>query len=266
MSAPMGDLMRGWRERRRMSQLALATEANISQRHLSFIESGRASPSREMVLHLAESLEVPQRDRNALLIAAGFAPMYRDRPLSDPALAGARAAIDVILNAHGPNPALAVDRHWTMVAANASLAPLLSAVDPELLKPPVNVIRVSLHPRGLATRIVNLTPWRAHLLERLRRQWSVTRDPIISALLAEATNYPAPPADKRERAGSEPRDEIATPLRLRTMVGVMSLLGTITVFGTPTEITLSELSIEAFFPADPETAEMLRKLTMPTSR
>ena len=150
MSASAGDLVRSWRERRRLSQLALASEANISQRHLSFIESGRASPSREMVLHLAEHLEVPLRDRNALLLTAGFAPVFRDRPLDDPALAPARAAIDLILKAHDPYPALAVDRRWTMVSANAAISKLLAPVDPELLKPPVNVMRVSLHPRGLA--------------------------------------------------------------------------------------------------------------------
>jgi transcriptional regulator with XRE-family HTH domain len=257
MIAPIGDLLRTWRGRRRMSQLALASEANISQRHLSFIESGRASPSREMVLHLAERLDVPARDRNALLMTAGFAPIFQCRALADPALESARSVIDLILEAHVPHPALAVDRHWTMTSANAAVAPLLSGVDPELLKPPVNVMRVSLHPRGMAPLIVNLAQWRGHLLERLRRQWSLTRDPVIDALLTEVSSYPAPTAERRERPARDQQNEIAVPLRLRTHAGVLSLLSTVTVFGTPVEITLSELSIEAFYPADAATAELL---------
>ena len=260
MSVSAGDLVRSWRERRRLSQLALASEANISQRHLSFIESGRASPSREMVLHLAEHLEVPLRDRNALLLTAGFAPVFRDRPLDDPALAPARAAIDLILKAHDPYPALAVDRRWTMVSANAAISRLLAPVDPELLKPPVNVMRVSLHPRGLAPLIVNLAQWRAHLLERLRRQGSLTRDAAIEALVTELSSYPPGKPERAERAVAE---EIAVPLRLRTRAGTLSFISTITTFGTPVEITLSELSIEAFYPADDATAQILRNGSPP---
>src|SRR5579872_4247353 len=167
---PVGNLLREWRQRRRLSQLDLACEAEISTRHLSFIETGRASPSREMILHLAESLDVPLRQRNNLLLAAGYAPIYQDRSLDDPALRPAREAIDALLAAHEPFPALAVDRHWTLIAANRALAPLMAGAAPELLKPPVNVLRLSLHPSGLAPRIANLAEWRDHLLFRLRRQ------------------------------------------------------------------------------------------------
>src|SRR6185436_13787809 len=167
---PIGDHLREWRQRRRLSQLDLALEADISARHLSFLETGRAQPSRDMVLHLAERLEVPLRERNLLLVAAGFAPVFPERPLADRALQPARKAVELVLAGHEPYPALAVDRHWTLVAANKAVAPLLAGVDATLLKPPVNVLRLSLHPKGLARRIANLAEWRAHLLARLRRQ------------------------------------------------------------------------------------------------
>jgi transcriptional regulator with XRE-family HTH domain len=249
-----GNLVRVWRERRRLSQLALAAEADISQRHLSFIESGRATPSRNMVLRLAEHLEVPLRDRNALLLSAGYAPLYPERRLDDPALAAARAAVERVLAAHEPYPALAIDRRWNVAAANPAAVRLLAPIDPELAKPPVNVIRASLHPRGLATRIVNLGAWRAHLLERLRRQAGLTRDPEIAALLAEVSAFPGP----QGAAAADLADEIAVPLRLRTHDGVLSMFSTVTVFGTPVEVTLSELSIEAFYPADQATARILK--------
>jgi transcriptional regulator with XRE-family HTH domain len=251
-------LVRSWREQRHLSQLALATEAEISQKHLSFIESGRAAPSREMVLHLAEHLDVPLRERNVLLMAAGYAPVFRDRPLDDPALARARAAIDVILKAHEPYPALTVDRHWTMIGANRAVASLLAGVESSLLRPPVNVMRLSLSTRGLAPRIVNLAEWRAHLLDRLRRQFRMTRDPVIDRLLRELTGDPRGEG-LRERHGS-PSHEIAVPLRLQTDLGVLSFLSTITVFGTPVEVTLSELSLEAFYPADAQTAAAMQRL------
>jgi len=253
----VGALVRTWRQQRGLSQLDLAAEADISQKHLSFIESGRAAPSRDMVLGLAEHLDVPLRERNAMLLAAGFAPIFRDRPLTDAALAGALATIERLLKAHEPFPALTVDRHWTMVRANAAVAPLLAAVDPALMKPPVNVLRVSLHPRGLAPLIVNLAEWRAHLLERLRRQVRITRDPALEALARELTAYPGGTVRAANYAPSPTGDEIAVPLRLRTHAGVLSFLSTVTVFGTPVEITLSELSLEAFYPADPETAAAL---------
>ena len=243
-TASIGELVRSWREIRHLSQLDLASEAEISQKHLSFIESGRAAPSREMVVMLAEQLDVPLRERNALLLAAGFAPAYRDRPLDDPALIQARSAIEQLLAAHEPYPALTVDRHWNVVAANGAVATLIAGVDPELVKPPVNVMRLSLHPRGLAPLIVNLGEWRNHLLERLRRQHRITRDHTIEALIKEVSAYPSGRPHKAE--SSSHQDAVVVPLRLRTHGGVLSFLSTVTVFGTAVDITLSELSLEAF--------------------
>ncbi|MBX4906262.1 MULTISPECIES: helix-turn-helix transcriptional regulator [Rhizobium] len=256
----LGDHLREWRQRRRMSQLDLALEAEISQRHLSFIESGRATPSREMLLHLAERLGVPLRDRNPLLLAAGFAPIFAERKLDDPALEAARRAVDMVLKGHEPFPALAVDRHWTLVAANAAIAPLLSGVaDQSLLAPPVNVLRLSLHPQGLAPHIVNHGEWRGHLLDRLRQQISASGDPVLEKLLKELRSYPA-----SDRPGENHADYagIAVPLRLANKAGLLSLISTTTVFGTPVDITLSELAVESFFPADEETAAILRSLAL----
>jgi transcriptional regulator with XRE-family HTH domain len=255
----IGELVRSWRELRHLSQLDLASEAEISQKHLSFIESGRAAPSRDMVITLAEHLDVPLRERNTLLLAAGFAPVYRDRPLDDPALASARAAIDQLLVAHEPFPALTVDRRWTLVAANKSVGVLIAGVDPDLMKPPVNVVRVSLHPRGLAPLIVNVAEWRLHMIERLRRQYRITRDREIDALLREVSAYPVEAGKKSERGSPIPQDAVVMPLRLRSHGGILSFLSTVTVFGTAIDITLSELSLEAFYPADEATAAALRR-------
>jgi len=255
----VGDLLREWRQRRRMSQLLLATEADISTRHLSFVESGRALPSREMVMHLAERLDVPLRARNALLVAAGYAPLFRERPLSDPQLAAAREAVELVLKGHEPYPALAIDRHWTIVATNNALAPLLSGASPELLKPPVNALRLSLHPQGIAASIVNWHAWRQHVLARLQRQIEVSGDDTLSALRDELAAYPAP-ADAGPADPDDPGlNQIAVPLRLRTPIGILSFFSTTTVFGTPVDVTLSELAIEAFFPADQQTAVALRE-------
>lgn len=254
MTRDVGGLIREWRRRRRLSQLALASEAEISQRHLSFLESGRSRPSREMLLHLCDQLGVPLRERNVLLVAAGFAPHYPERPLDDPALAGARAVVEQVLAAHEPFPALAFDRHWTMLAANRAVAPLLSGIAPWLLRPPVNLMRLALHPEGVAPRIVNLSEWRAHILERLRRQAEQTADPALLALLAELRSLPGgAPLRVDHDAGA-----IAVPLRLRSEAGELAFLTTTTVFGTPVDVTLSEIAIEAFLPADARTAEVLR--------
>ncbi|WP_429446554.1 helix-turn-helix domain-containing protein [Paraburkholderia sp. WC7.3g] len=255
----VGDLLREWRQRRRMSQLLLATEADISTRHLSFVESGRALPSREMVMHLAERLDVPLRARNALLVAAGYAPLFRERPLSDPQLAAAREAVELVLNGHEPYPALAIDRHWTIVATNNAIAPLLSGASPELLKPPVNALRLSLHPQGIAASIVNWHAWREHVLARLQRQIDVSGDDTLSALRDELAAYPAPPDADATTPDDAALNQIAVPLRLRTPLGVLSFFSTTTVFGTPVDVTLSELAIEAFFPADQQTAAALRE-------
>lgn len=258
-SRTVGDLLREWRQRRRMSQLLLATEADISTRHLSFVESGRAVPSREMVMHLAERLDVPLRARNALLVAAGYAPLFRERPLSDPQLAAAREAVELVLKGHEPYPALAIDRHWTIIAANNALAPLLAGASPELLKPPVNTLRLSLHPQGIAASIVNWHAWREHVLARLQRQIDVSGDEALGALRDELAAYPTPPGADAAEHDNAAVNQIAVPLRLRTPIGVLSFFSTTTVFGTPVDVTLSELAIEAFFPADPQTAAALRQ-------
>jgi transcriptional regulator with XRE-family HTH domain len=258
---PVGELLREWRGRRRLSQLDLACEADISTRHLSFIETGRALPSREMILHLAERLEVPLRERNTLLVAAGYAPVFQERTLADPALAAAHRAVDLVLSAHEPYPALVVDRHWTLVASNKAVAPFLAGAEPSLLEPPVNVLRLSLHPAGLATRIANLRQWRSHLLARLQHQIDVTADPFLVELMSELRDYPVAAAaatDKNAREGEYAG--IVVPLQLVTDTGVLSFLSTTTVFGTPVDITLSELALESFFPADEGTAGILRQL------
>ncbi len=246
-----------------MSQLDLACEAEISTKHLSFLETGRATPSREMVLHLAERLDVPLRARNALLHAAGFAPVFPERRLDDPAMAAARQAIDLVLAGHEPHPALAVDRHWCMAAANRAVAPLMTGVDPELLRPPVNVLRVSLHPSGLARRTVNLAEWRAHILEGLRRQIDVSGDPVLVDLMAELRSYGVPSSAAPIAANTD-FATVAIPFRLATDDGVLSFFSTITVFGTPIDVTLSELALECFYPADQATADAMRRLVSRT--
>lgn len=262
---PLGDYLREWRHRRRMSQLEFALEADISQRHLSFIESGRATPSRDMLLHLAERLGVPLRDRNPMLLAAGFAPIFNERSLQDPALVPARHAVEMVLKGHEPYPALAVDRHWTLVAANAAVAPLVAGVsDPAMLEPPVNVLRLSLHPQGIAPHILNLLEWRAHLLERLRQQISATCDGALADLLAELCTYPEPPSTRSKPTPARDYGGIVVPLEIETPEGILSLFSTTTVFGTPVDITLSELAIESFFPANEETAERLKSLSAVT--
>ena len=254
----VGAHIRQWRQRRRMTQLDLALEAEISARHLSFVETGRAQPSRDMVLNLCDRLDVPLRERNTLLLAAGFAPVFPERPLSDPAVKHAREAVDLILKGHEPYPALAIDRHWSLVSANRALAPLLEGVAPHLLAPPVNVLRLSLHPQGLAPRIANLPEWRAHIIERLRHQIGVTGDDKLAALLEELKAYPTgisrtPPAP--DRYGG-----FVVPLQLRMPGGLLSFFSTTTVLGTPVDVTLSELAIESFFPADDETADAVRAM------
>jgi transcriptional regulator with XRE-family HTH domain len=255
----IGDHLREWRQRRRLSQLDLALEADISAKHLSFLETGRAQPSRDMVLHLAERLDVPLRERNVLLLSAGYAPVFAQRPLDDPALRQARHAIDLVLKGHEPYPAIALDRHWTLVAHNAAVPALIASADAKLLEPPVNVLRLSLHPKGLAPRIANLPEWRAHLLMRLRQQIDVTADGTLIKLLDELSGYPAPGGGKAPRATlNEDYAGVVVPLQFKTDAGVLSFFSTTTIFGTPVDVTLSELAIESFFPADAATAERLR--------
>jgi transcriptional regulator with XRE-family HTH domain len=249
----VGDLLRSWRQRRSLSQLELALEADVSSRHVSFLETGRARPSREMVLHLAEHLEVPLRDRNGLLLAAGYAPVYAERELQTPEMAPVRQALDRFLRAHEPFPAVVVDRHYNLISANDAIALLTDGVAPELLEPPTNALRVTLHPRGMAPQIINLDQWSGHLLHRLRRQAAVTGDPELERLYDELVGYPgvstAPPPDDGA--------EIVLPMRMRDGDGELSFFSTISTFGTAVDITLAELSIEAFYPANARTAARL---------
>jgi transcriptional regulator with XRE-family HTH domain len=251
----VGTLLRDWRQRRRMSQLELALEAGVSARHLSFLETGRSRPSAEMVLQLAETLDVPLRDRNGLLLAAGYAPAYGQRDLAEPEMTPVREAIDRVLRGHEPYPAVVVDRHWGLVAGNRSVPLLTAGVAPHLLEPPVNVLRVSLHPDGVAPRILNLAEWRAHLLDRLGREAVASGDPALFALHDELAGY------QRDEPGRVPdlaAGGIAVPLRLRSGDAELIFISTATTFGTAIDITVSELSIEAFFPADDATSELVR--------
>jgi transcriptional regulator with XRE-family HTH domain len=251
----VGDHLREWRQRRHLSQLDLAGDAEISARHLSFVETGRAAPSRDMVLRLAERLDVPLRERNVLLVAAGFAPAFPQRSLDDPALKSARAAIDLVLKAHEPNPALAVDRHWNLVSANRMVTPLLEGIAPDMLAPPLNVMRLSFHPRGLAPRTVNLAEWCGHLVERLHRQCEATADPELIKLYHELKTYPIP-----ARSAPLAADTVAIPFKVRFGDEILSFISTTMIFGTPVDITLSELAVETFFPADDPTAERMRSM------
>lgn len=260
-----GDYLRTWRRHRHISQLDLALDAGVSQRHLSFVESGRAAPSRTMLLKLAEMLEVPLRDRNTILLAAGYAPAYGEHRLDDPAMTLARQAVERVLQGHEPYPALAVDRHWNLLMANSALSVLLGTVtDQALLTEPINVLRLSLHPKGLAPSIINLDEWRDHLLERLRHQVAATHDVHLAQLLEELAAPPYSPIDEAQHATTDRGDQILVPLRLATPVGELSFLSTTTVFGTPRDILLSELAIEAFFPADDATRQRLGMVQVPS--
>ncbi|MEU5885136.1 helix-turn-helix transcriptional regulator [Spirillospora sp. NPDC047279] len=251
---PVGELLREWRHRRRLSQLDLAIQADVSARHVSFVETGRTIPSRAMVLHLAEHLGVPLRERNRLLVAAGHAPVYAQRPLDDPDLAKALEAVERVLRGHEPYPAVAVDRRWNVLLTNSAVDVFFEGVDPALLKPPINMMRLGLHPRGFAPRLLNRAQVRAFLLPRLARQVTLTGDPELSALYEELSAYgedgDLPPVDAAD---------IALPIRLRHGGAELSLFTTITTFGAAFDITLEEIAVEAFYPADQETAAHLDK-------
>jgi transcriptional regulator with XRE-family HTH domain len=253
--ARVGDHLREWRQRRHLSQLDLALDAEVSARHLSFVETGRAAPSRDMVLKLAERLAVPLRERNVLLVAAGFAPAFPQRSLDDPALKSARAAIDLVLRAHEPNPALAYDRHWNLVSANRMVLPLLKDIPPHLLGQCLNILRVAFHPEGLAANTVNLAEWCSHLLERLHRQCEATADPELLKLYYELKAYPIP-----ARTAPISSDNVAIPFKMRLDGEVLSFISTTMIFGTPVDVTLSELALETFFPADDLTVERMRRM------
>jgi transcriptional regulator with XRE-family HTH domain len=250
----VGSLVREWRTRRHLSQLDLALDTGISTRHLSFVETGRANPSTQLLLKLADQLELPLRDRNKLLLAAGYAPRFQQRELDAPEMKPVRDAIGYVLAGHEPYPALAVDRHWNLVASNAALGPLLEGAIPELLEPPVNCMRLALHPQGLAPRIRNLAQWRGHLLARLHREVALHGDPFVEDLLNEVSAFPGPPVDLSADASA-----IMVKLELDSTLGRLSLFSTVATFGTAVDITVAELSVEAFFPADAATAEALRE-------
>jgi transcriptional regulator with XRE-family HTH domain len=253
---PVGELLREWRDRRRITQLDLSISAEISTRHLSFVETGRAKPSRDMVLRLAEHLDVPLRERNQLLLAAGYAPVYPESGLTDPDMAAARQAVRQLLTGHEPYPAAVVDRGWNLVDANAGIGRLTKHVASELLEPPANVLRATLHPDGMAPHILNLGEWRSHLLGRLRRQVAHTGDPALSELLEELRGYPC---DQPVPEVEVPRPgDIIIPLRIHDGDTEFAFFSTVATFGTPLDVTLAELVIESFYPADPQTAAALR--------
>lgn len=253
---PVGELLRQWREQRRLSQLDLSIQAAISTRHLSFVETGRSAPSREMVLHLAQELDVPLRERNRLLLAAGFAPVYGETDMEAPEMAAVRGAVRKILTGHAPNPAVVVDRRWNMVDSNASAEIFTTGVARRLLTPPANVLRLSLHPEGLAPRIVNLGEWRAHLLGRLKREVAVTADAELRRLYEELVAYPCDEPEPHLET------DVVVPLRILHNGTELAFLSVIATFGTPADITVAELSIESFFPADDITAEFLRAIPL----
>jgi transcriptional regulator with XRE-family HTH domain len=249
--AHAGDLLRQWRQRRRLSQLDLAIAANVSSRHLSFVETGRAKPSSEMILHLAEHLDVPLRDRNALLLAGGYAPAYPERRLDQPELSAIRNALRSVLKGHEPYPAVVVNRWWELVDANSGIALFTGHVNQELLEPPVNVLRLSLHPDGMAPRIANLPEWRAHLLSRLHRQAQATGDQRLAALHDELAAYPGGQSHPPKSAG------VVVPLRYQAGHGELSFISITAMVGTPMDVTVEELAIESFYPADETTAAAL---------
>jgi transcriptional regulator with XRE-family HTH domain len=278
MNAKAGDLLREWRQRRRLSQLDLAIAANVSARHLSFVETGRSRPTSEMILHLAEQLDVPLRDRNALLLAGGYAPRYQERGLAEPELKAVRSALQLVLAGQQPYPAVVVNRWWELVEANAGIALFTRDVAPGLLEPPVNVLRLSLHPDGMAPRIANHSECRAHLLTRLHRQAETTGDPRLAALRDELEAYPggesAPPRTAPPRTApprtAPPRTappgtappgtaDVVVPLRYRGDRQELSFLSITAVIGTPMDITVEELAVESFYPADEATAAALAR-------
>jgi transcriptional regulator with XRE-family HTH domain len=254
---PFGVLLRRYREQRRMTQADLAYTAGSSTRHLSCLETGKSQPSREMIARLAEYLDIPLRDQNMLLLAAGFAPAFPERAVAE--LEVAKDAIDRVLKAHQPYPAFAVDRHWNVVLSNAALPQLYEGCSAELVRAPINAMRLILHPAGMGPRVLNFTEWRAHSLSVLRQQIEARADPVIQALHAELAAYPVPP-NSEPPAGFESSQRLVTPLRIATRLGTVSFLNTVTVFGTPNDVTLAELALEMLFPADAGTIEIVRRM------
>jgi transcriptional regulator with XRE-family HTH domain len=251
----IGDHLRNWRERRHLSQLALAVQAGVSSRHLSFVETGRAQPGRELILRLADELEIPLRERNGLLMVAGFAPVFETRAFDDPAFDSIRSIVDLTLERHKPFPAYLIDRHWNIARSNAAAPVLYEGVDAALLRPPVNVIRLVLHPGGMAPRILNYSTWRSHYLSQLRRQIQMTADPQLEFLLRETLAYPAGEAHAHEWTGGP-----SVPLIVQTRLGRLSFIGATTVFGSPADVTLEEVALELLHPADAFTDRAVRNV------
>jgi transcriptional regulator with XRE-family HTH domain len=260
MSVAVGDLLRDWRGRRRLSQLDLAIEAGVSTRHLSCVETGRSRPSPELLISLAEHLDVPLRERNALLLAAGYAPRYRETSIDDPSMAPIRASIQRMLDAHDPYPALVVDRHWDLVLANSATFGIVSSLPADLVTPPVNVYRAALHPDGLVARSANANEWVAAWLDTLRRQALITGDAGVQQLYDEVAMYPDSVAALDDRAGATPERPVVTSIQLDTAAGELTMFTTLTTFGTALDITLDELAVELFWPADESSAAVLRAL------
>jgi transcriptional regulator with XRE-family HTH domain len=254
--AMVGEQLRSWRERRRVSQLDLSLQAGISARHLSFVETGRSKPSSGLILRLTEELDVPLRERNVLLLAGGFAPAYPEHGLDAPPLSAITEAMRQVITAHLPNPALAVDGHWELIDGNEAVFRLVEGTSPELMEPPVNVLRVSLHPDGMAPRILNLAQWRQHVLFRLRRQADRSGDPFLHELYEELSSYPGGEAGEAGEPGGAA--DVVLPMRIRVGDAELSFLSTTTVFGSPLDITVAELAIESFYPADGVTASFMR--------
>ncbi|MFD9682139.1 helix-turn-helix domain-containing protein [Rhodococcus sp. NPDC059969] len=249
----VGTELKRWRERRRLTQLGLSTTAGVSTRHLSFIETGRSKPSRDMILHLSDCLDVPLRQQNTLLLACGHAPEYSQKSLVEAPMSAVSEAIDRIMDAHDPYPAVVIDQQWEMVAGNQAVGILTEGAAAFLLEPPVNVLRLSLHPEGMAPRIVNLAQWRTHLLARLAREVEVSADAQLASLLDELRGYPRGGDWHDDRANS-----LLVPLRVRAGDTELAMFSTTTVFGTPRDVTLAEIAIESFYPSDKQTADYFR--------
>ncbi|WP_217176692.1 helix-turn-helix domain-containing protein [Streptomyces sp. AC495_CC817] len=264
----VGPLLRAWRERRRVSQLELALRADSSARHISFVETGRSRPSKEMVLRLAEHLEVPVRERNALLLAAGYAPHYPETPLDDPSMGALREGMERLIQGYEPYPALVMNATYDVVAANRGIAMLLDGIPESLLVPPLNAMRLTLHPEGMAPRIRNLRAWRGHLLEQMERQAALHRSEPLRALYEEVAAYPLPPGTPEDEtagdAGAGPGAEasayFALPMRIEHEGRVLSFISSVSTFNTPLDVTVAELAIETFLPADPATVKYMHGL------
>ncbi|MGY6021430.1 helix-turn-helix domain-containing protein [Streptomyces spinosirectus] len=255
----VGPLLRAWRERRRVSQLELALRADSSARHVSFIETGRSRPSEEMILRLAEHLDVPVRERNALLLAAGYAPHYPETPLDSPELETLREGMERLIQGYEPYPALVVDAMYDVVAANRGVVMLMEGVPEHLLRPPLNVMRLTLHPEGLAPRIRNLREWRGHLLAQMERQIALYRSGPLRALYEEVAAYPVPESAV-DREPAEPVPYFALPMQIEHEGRVLSFISSISTFNTPMDVTVAELAIETLLPADPATVKYLHSL------